>query len=588
MRGGTRSATFVGATAVALALALAALVARQPGRLDEASHRWLERRALAIARVVAAESRAALERSDPAEAARALEALAETPEVAYAELIAPDGRALASRGRALPARPAALAGPAAYADGLLHVNVPVAGRAGASGALRLDFTLEALDADQREVRALAALPALAALALGVALTVALALARRVRERTKDLARSNAMLDALRRAQEQLVVADRRVSLGRLAAGVGHEINNPLAFVAANVGWVRDALDALRVRLGVGGASPGEIRAVVDGAREALADAAEGAERVRHIVQQLKTFSRSGDAEQRVPVRPSEAVNVAVEMAAHEIKQRARLVRVDDPAPPVLANPVRLAQVFLNLLVNAAHAIPEGAATRNEIRVRVGAGPAGDAVVTIEDTGTGIAPDVLPRLFQPFFTTKPAAVGTGLGLSISQGIVRDLGGEITVRSEVGKGSTFTVRLPACASGAAVPDEIEPLGTSAPRVRGARRLLVVEDDPLVAAALVRVLSPPDDVEVVTSGRDAIARVEGGARYDRILCDLMMPEASGVDVHDALSRIAPDQAARLVFMSGGAFTERTRAFLETWPGPFLEKPVDLAALRRVLDVA
>jgi CheY-like chemotaxis protein len=286
-----------------------------------------------------------------------------------------------------------------------------------------------------------------------------------------------------------------------------------------------------------------------------------------------------------------AVDVAVEMAAHEVKHRARLVRIDEPAPLVLANPVRLAQVFLNLLVNAAHAIPEGAATRNEIRVRVGTGRAGEAVIAVEDTGSGISPDVLPRLFQPFFTTKPAGLGTGLGLSISQGIVKDLGGEISVESAVGRGSTFTVRLPACdpaLADLAGLDEIEPLRTPPPRVRKERRVLVVEDEPLVAAALARVLSLTHDVEVATSGRDAIARVEAGARYDRILCDLMMPDASGVDVHEALSRLAPQQAARLVFMSGGAFTERTRAFLETWRGPFLEKPVDLAALRRALDAA
>jgi signal transduction histidine kinase len=177
----------------------------------------------------------------------------------------------------------------------------------------------------------------------------------------------------------------------------------------------------------------------------LREAREGAERVRHIVRDLKVFSR-GDTEERTAVDPRRVMDSCANMARGEIRHRARLVKRYAETPRVSANEARLGQVLLNLLVNATHAIPEGAPDENEIRVATGVDAEGRVMMEVEDTGSGIPDDVKAHIFEPFFTTKTGGAGTGLGLSICQSIVTALGGEITVESEVGRGTTFRVFLP----------------------------------------------------------------------------------------------------------------------------------------------
>jgi PAS domain S-box-containing protein len=235
-------------------------------------------------------------------------------------------------------------------------------------------------------------------------------------------------------EAQLVMADRLASVGRLAATVGHEINNPLAFVLAN-------LEMSLERLAAG---------VVDAERaadiaEMLREAREGADRVRTIVRDLKVFSR-GESEERTSVDPRRVLDSCVSMARGEIRHRARLEKRYGVTPAVRANESRLGQVLLNLLVNAAHAIPEDALDDNLITVATGTDPLGRVVIEVSDTGTGMSDEVRRHIFEPFFTTKPGGVGTGLGLSICQSIVTALGGEITVESALGRGSTFRVSLP----------------------------------------------------------------------------------------------------------------------------------------------
>ncbi|APR76646.1 Sensory box histidine kinase/response regulator [Minicystis rosea] len=244
------------------------------------------------------------------------------------------------------------------------------------------------------------------------------------------------LTVRKRLEAQLVMADRLASVGRLAATVGHEINNPLAYVLTN-------LEIALERLGDGGA--------VDAARaaeigEMLREAREGADRVRHIVRDLKVFSR-GESEERTAVDPRRVIDSCANMAKGEIRHRARLVKRYGNTPRVVANEARLGQVLLNLLINAAHAIPEDAQGENEITVTTSTDERDRVVIEVRDTGTGIPEDVRRHIFEPFFTTKTGGAGTGLGLSICQSIVVALGGEITVESEVGKGTAFRVYLPA---------------------------------------------------------------------------------------------------------------------------------------------
>jgi PAS domain S-box-containing protein len=237
----------------------------------------------------------------------------------------------------------------------------------------------------------------------------------------------------RRMEARLLLADRMASLGTLAAGVAHEINNPLAYMIAN-------LDFARKELRSRGAA-----ARIDALLSALDEAAEGGARVRHIVGGLKTFSRADDGALG-PVEVDRVIQLVLRMAQRQIQSKARLALDLGPVPQVHANEAQLGQVILNLLVNAAQALPEGRDAENEIRIATALEPPGRVRIDVSDTGPGIAPELRSRIFDPFFTTKPIGEGTGLGLAICHGIVSSFRGEIRVESEVGKGACFRVLLP----------------------------------------------------------------------------------------------------------------------------------------------
>jgi CheY-like chemotaxis protein len=271
------------------------------------------------------------------------------------------------------------------------------------------------------------------------------------------------------------------------------------------------------------------------------------------------------------------------MAWNEIRHRARLEKAYGPLPEVEANESRLGQVFLNLLVNASQAIPEGAADQQVIRIATRTDGAGRAVVEISDSGPGIPPDVFPRLFTPFFTTKPVGVGTGLGLSICHRIVTGLGGDIVAESAPGKGALFRVVLPPADVGASA------LGPVATKVAPASRrghVLIVDDEAVLARSLQRALAHEHDVVVVTRAEQALARIAAGERFDVILCDLMMPQMTGMQLHDAIAPLAPDQAKAMVFLTGGAFTPEAQAFLGRVVNPRFDKPFDVLALRNAVN--
>ncbi|QAT82481.1 sensor histidine kinase [Corallococcus coralloides] len=261
----------------------------------------------------------------------------------------------------------------------------------------------------------------------------------VRERTAALEAANAKLSSsleqLHATQAQLLFADRLIALGRIAAGVGHEINNPLAFILSNLEYIHQELQQ-KERL-----SEQDRQEIL----EALAETRDGAERIRLIVRDLQTLSRAEDVGSG-PAELASVVRTAAKMAMHELRHRARLVVECDGVPPVQGNGSRLGQVFLNLLLNAAQSISPGNAEGNEVRVVARPGEPGHVLVEVRDTGCGIAPEHRERIFDPFFTTKPLGVGTGLGLAVCHGIVTSLGGTLTMESAPGRGSVFRVTLP----------------------------------------------------------------------------------------------------------------------------------------------
>ncbi|WP_044189855.1 two-component regulator propeller domain-containing protein [Hyalangium minutum] len=406
---------------------------------------------------------------------------------------------------------------------------------------------------------------------------------RVEERTQELARANEELDAnlrtLRATQVQLVQAGKMAAVGTLAAGVGHEINNPLSYIVSNLEHSCEETETLAQLA----ESSEPLRERLRDMHQVLREALMGADRVRRIVRDLKTFSRQDD-DARGPVDLRAVMDSAAKMAAGELRPRAQLTReYAAEVPPVEGNEARLSQVFLNLIINAAQALPEGRPEQHEVRLVLKHGAQGEVVAEVRDTGCGIPPEVLGRIFDPFFTTKPVGVGTGLGLALCHAFVTSMGGRIEVESQVGKGTVFRVALPRSSS------QLDRVQRSAPVQAGTverGQVLVVDDDPLVSAALRRTLAKDHEVEVVVSARRALEMLcSPKAHYDVILCDLMMPEMTGMELYAQLVRAAPEQARRMVFITGGAYTPAAKEFLEQVSNPRVEKPFDPERLRELI---
>jgi PAS domain S-box-containing protein len=373
-------------------------------------------------------------------------------------------------------------------------------------------------------------------------------------------------------EAQLVQSDRLAALGTMAAGVAHEINNPLAYLILNLDWIARKLKE-------GARDDSSVDAMV----EMLREARSGAERVSVIVRELRSFSRA-DGDTRRNVDLGAVVKSAIKIAGHEIRYRARVSTSFEPVRSVWANESRLEQVVLNLLLNAAQAMPEARAETNEIRVEVRPDAEGRAVLEVADNGAGIPPEVLPRIFDPFFTTKANGVGTGLGLSICHGIVASLGGQITVHSEASDGTTFRVVLPttnaedAEAHGPVADKSVPPSGIRA-------RVLVVDDELPIANTMRDLLCAEHDVVATTSGRDALAAVRSGPDFDVVFCDLMMPGMSGMELYEQLRNERSGFERRIVFMTGGAFTPRAAEFLASVDNRRLEKPFSLGLVERIV---
>ncbi|MFH1807619.1 MAG: ATP-binding protein [Pseudomonadota bacterium] len=384
-----------------------------------------------------------------------------------------------------------------------------------------------------------------------------------------------------RLQASLAQSDRMASMGMVAAGVAHEINNPLAYVLYNLESLADELPLLARALREGRPlALNKLDEAAQGAREA----ALGARRIREIAGALSSFARV-EPNARASVDVRQAIVHALTLVGNELRYRARVVTEFAEVPPVLASEGKLAQVVLNLLLNAAHAMAEGDAEHNEVVVRCHAD--GDRVcIEVRDSGHGITAENLPRVFEPFFSTKGVGKGSGLGLTICKSIVEGFGGEIRVESRPGQGARFELRLPRAPDTVAtvLPVQASPGSDSAQVPRG--RILVVDDDAGVRKVLNRMLGPTHDLVLVATGVEARTLFEQGQRFDVILCDLMMSPLSGMELHGWLARRDPEQARRVVFITGGAFTPGALDYLQQANLPCVEKPFDTDALRALIE--
>jgi PAS domain S-box-containing protein len=370
---------------------------------------------------------------------------------------------------------------------------------------------------------------------------------------------------------QLMAADKLAAVGTLAAGVAHEINNPLAYLLLNLEFLIRELPRL-----VG--DPSQLEPM----QRRLKETKQGAERVKTIVRDLQTFTRR-DEGIRGPVDLGAAVEAALHMARHEIRHRANVIKNFEAIPSVYGNATRFEQLFLNLLINAAHAIADRDAPDSAIEIGLRPGATGTVIATVRDNGVGMPSDVLGRVFDPFFTTKPSGVGTGLGLPICHGIVGAVGGEIRVESTVGVGTTVTVVLPALAEEAPVRS-LSPQPFAVERsVRG--RVLLIDDERAVAEALAMALSDNHEVLALFSAAQARAVLDADQAFDVVLCDLVMPQETGMQLFDYVRGSYPELSRRFVFMTGGAFLPEADRFLQQVENVRIDKPFDITAVRALV---
>jgi PAS domain S-box-containing protein len=387
-----------------------------------------------------------------------------------------------------------------------------------------------------------------------------------------------------RLHMQIAAADRFASLGMLAASVAHDINNPLAYIVSNSEVLRDGLGEIERGLAeLREPRAREARARARDLREPLAELRQGAERIRRIAADLRVFAAERDRHwKRIDV--CESVEWALRITANQIRHRAKLIRALQPVPRVEASETQLGQVFVGLLVNACQSIPEGAVESHEIRVATRS-EENRVIVTVSDTGPGIAAQHMHRIFEPFSASSSSEDSSGLGLSICESILRSFGGSIRAIREPGSGTTFEVTLPA----ATTPETTSAAPLAPPHAPRRGRILVIDDEPLVVRTLIRLLSQDHDLTTFQDARQAVALLEQGAEFDLVLCDVMMPGFSGMDFYARTLQIAPTLASRIAFMTGGGFTPRSNEFLSSIPNPRVDKPFEreelLALVQSVL---
>lgn len=358
-------------------------------------------------------------------------------------------------------------------------------------------------------------------------------------------------------------------LGAMAAGIAHDINNPLTGVLGFLELLDETLEEAPLD-----------QVTRDQATSHLAAVYEDAQRVAAIASDLMRFPRAtDDDETEKSARVEDSLDAMTRLARNEIRHRAKLLRDYGDTPPVAVTPARLGQVLLNLIVNAAQAIPPGRAADNQIRLRTRCADE-MVIVEISDTGAGIAQDDVKRVFEPFHSSKQSPNNAGLGLAISRRIVDDCGGRIELESELGAGTTFRLYLPT-ANGVENEPHV-PATSPEPALR--LKILVVDDERGIRDLLRRYLQH-HEVEFAPSGRAALAALTANPLRDLILCDVMMPDLTGVEVHTRIKALSPQLAERFVFITGGAFGAETQAVLEDLPNQRLYKPFGRAEIAAVV---
>jgi two-component system, cell cycle sensor histidine kinase and response regulator CckA len=385
----------------------------------------------------------------------------------------------------------------------------------------------------------------------------------------------AMLAAIRHVldQRRLMHLDRLASLGTMAAGIAHEVNNPLTYVHGNLTVIQRDLASMHAKAGP------DARATVARAKIAVGKAIEGVDRIRSIMGGVRLFSRAPDDE-RMPVDLRTVIESSLMIIAHEVERKATVERDLGEIPLMLGNPGQLGQLVVNLISNAADSISVDTPSPLRIVVRTYTSDSGEIVLEVKDTGCGMRESVRAKIFDPFFTTKAPGAGTGLGLSICHGIVRGHEGAIGVESTLGKGTAFRVVFPPSRPALAAST------SSASTVEG--RLLIIEDNEHVGDALADMLGPDYEATVVVgdAGRATALLEEEGPTFDVILCDIQLGRTTGKQIYERLRQSRPELVGRIVFMTGLAVTGPVRQFLAEISNPCLQKVFDVDEFRKAVS--
>jgi signal transduction histidine kinase/CheY-like chemotaxis protein len=366
------------------------------------------------------------------------------------------------------------------------------------------------------------------------------------------------------AEEQLAHAERLTALGELAAGVAHELNNPMAYVVMNLELVRETLE----------------RRGDTTTREPLVEALDGIRRMQEIARELRAFSGTDGGGPPEAVALDRAVESAVNIARNQLRHRAELVRELERGLSVRAREGQLVQVLVNLLSNAAQAIPDDGA-HHTVRLTARALEGERVEISVSDTGTGIPAEMLPRLFDPFTTTKARGQGSGLGLAISRRIVAGFGGQIRAENLATGGAKVTITLDAAPAPSRTSED-GPAPASERRHRS--RVLVVDDETAICRALRRVLAK-HEVRALHDGQAALALLEHDD-FDVVVCDLMMPGMSGPKLYAAACELRPSLKKRFIFISGGTLSEDSARFLDSCECTVLPKPFSNATMLACVD--
>lgn len=387
---------------------------------------------------------------------------------------------------------------------------------------------------------------------------------------------------LRRLQANAIQNDRVIAIGTLAASVAHEINNPLTYLLAHFRMTERDFEKLATVLEtVPGAAGDAARELVQSLRSNLVPLRTAGDRIAGITRQLKTFTRS-QGERRELVDLSSVVRSVLQLVGKDLDARAR-AELDLEEANTVADEARLVQVVMNLVVNAMHAVQGKRRSESEIVIRTRRRE-NLAILEVEDNGVGVPMGDRERVFEPFFTTKDIGEGTGLGLFVCRNIARDFDGDITVEDRPGGGARFRLRLPA-RGGARTASPTKDVARANRETARPGRILIVDDEPLLEQALAATLrGAGHHVTSVGSGLQALDILLSSEPFDLVYCDLMMGGMTGMDVAHMLEERAPLRLERIVFMTGGAFTEEARAFLEKHRSQCIDKPFDILEQTRI----